>query len=170
MSKRLPLKQRFPSFSIFFVCLQDTWHPKICGFLLVWRFLLFFVCPRTPILFTRCLVSCYLACAHFSAHVYLSACSNITTDSLTAYYFYYICFWLNFPWPWVWSFKILNILRGILCFASLFSMCIYVNITPLCKLKNSLITMIDNRYQRIMNTEMRLSQNKKSWQNQLLQV
>ena len=35
-------------FPPFFVCLQDTYHPKMCGFLSVWRFLLSFVCPRTP--------------------------------------------------------------------------------------------------------------------------
>ena len=37
----------------FFVCLQDTYHPKICGFLSVWRLLLFFVYPWTSLCLQR---------------------------------------------------------------------------------------------------------------------
>ena len=50
--------------------------PKICGFLSVWRFLLFFA-YRGP-LFTRYMVSCHLAHGpcFFSAHTQLSACCN----------------------------------------------------------------------------------------------
>ena len=34
-------------FPHFFVCLQGTYQPQMCGFLSVWRFLVFFVCPWT---------------------------------------------------------------------------------------------------------------------------
>lgn len=50
MSKRLHSDARDSLlFLSFFVGLQDTYHPKMCGFMSVQRFLLFFVCPRTHI-------------------------------------------------------------------------------------------------------------------------
>ena len=42
------------------LCFQGTYHHKMCAFLSVWRFLLFFICPWTP-LFTWCVVSCHMA-------------------------------------------------------------------------------------------------------------
>ena len=52
----------FPHFS--FVCLQDTYHPKMCGFLSLWRFLLSSVCPRTPFVYAtaKSLQSCPTLC------------------------------------------------------------------------------------------------------------
>ena len=47
-------------FPPFFVCLQDTYHSTMCGFLSVKRCLLFFVCPWT-LLFAWCMVSCHVA-------------------------------------------------------------------------------------------------------------
>lgn len=48
-----------PLFLPFFVCLQDTYYPNMCGFLSVWKFLLFFA--HGPLLFASCVVSCRLA-------------------------------------------------------------------------------------------------------------
>ena len=66
MSKRLHSDARasllFLSFS---VGLQDTYHPKMCGFMSVQRFLLFFVCQKTPIV-DKMYVSCNLACTPLS--------------------------------------------------------------------------------------------------------
>ena len=52
----------FPHFS--FVCLQDTYHPKMCGFLSLWRFLLSSVCPRIPFVYAtaKSLQSCPTLC------------------------------------------------------------------------------------------------------------
>ena len=57
MSNRLPSKasdQRFAPFSTSLVYLQGTYHPQMCGFLSIWKFLLFYVCPQTPTLYKIC--------------------------------------------------------------------------------------------------------------------
>ena len=49
MSKRLHSDARYSLlFPPFFVCLQDTYHAKMCVFHVSPEVLLFFVCPRTP--------------------------------------------------------------------------------------------------------------------------
>lgn len=39
-------------FPLFFVCLQCTYNPKVCGFLSLWRFLLLSYLPMDPAIYT----------------------------------------------------------------------------------------------------------------------
>ena len=55
--------------SPFFVCLQDAYYPKMCGFLSVWGFLLFFVCPWTPAVYKTCNFLPPGPCPPFSAGI-----------------------------------------------------------------------------------------------------
>lgn len=58
------------------LCLQDSYHPKVCGVLSIRKFLFLSVCPRTAVLHKMHGFLPFGCTPPFFAHIYLAVCSN----------------------------------------------------------------------------------------------